>query len=96
MFIVADGMGGHAVGEKASAKAVRDIPLTYLKHVGQEGVGPAIRRAFNEANDAIHAIGKNNPEFKGLGTTGTALFLRPDGAYQVDDDVFVDAEKRER
>ena len=81
VFIVADGMGGHAVGEKASAKAVRDIPLTYLKHVGQEGVAPAIRRAFKEANEAIHAIGQNNPEFKGLGTTGTALFLRPDGAW---------------
>ena len=32
MFIVADGMGGHAVGEKASAKAVQEIPLTYAKH----------------------------------------------------------------
>jgi protein phosphatase len=74
-------MGGHAVGEKASAKAVRDIPLTYLKHVSQEGVVSAIRRAFTEANEAIHAIGQNNPEFKGLGTTGTALFLRPDGAW---------------
>src|SRR6185295_19944601 len=33
LFIVADGMGGHAVGEKASAKAVQEIPLTYVKHV---------------------------------------------------------------
>ncbi len=81
VFIVADGMGGHAVGEKASAKAVRDIPLTYGKHVVSEGVGAAIRRAFREANEAIYTIGKNNPEFKGLGTTATALFLRPDGAW---------------
>ncbi|MFO0851209.1 MAG: protein phosphatase 2C domain-containing protein [Gemmataceae bacterium] len=81
VFIVADGMGGHAVGEKASAKAVRDIPLTYLKHVVQEGVPAAVRRAFTEANQSIHAIGLNNPEFKGLGTTGTALFLRPEGAW---------------
>lgn len=81
VFIVADGMGGHAVGEKASAKAVRDIPLTYQKHVAQDGVGAAIRRAFQEANEAIFAIGKNNPEFKGLGTTATALVLRPEGAW---------------
>jgi serine/threonine protein phosphatase PrpC len=81
VFIVADGMGGHAVGEKASAKAVRDIPLTYHKHVAQEGVAAALRRAFQEANEAIFAIGKNNPEFKGLGTTATALVLRPEGVW---------------
>ncbi len=81
VFVVADGMGGHAVGEKASAKAVRDIPLTYQKHVAGEGTAKAIRRAFEEANAGIFQIGVNNPEFKGLGTTGTALFLRPDGAW---------------
>lgn len=81
VFIVADGMGGHAVGEKASAKAVQDIPLTYLKHVAADGVPAALRRAFREANASIYAIGQNNPEFKGLGTTGTALVLRPEGAW---------------
>ncbi len=81
IFIVADGMGGHAVGEKASAKAIRDIPLTYQKHVPQEGVVPAIRRSFVEANADIFDIGQKNPEFKGLGTTGTALFLRNEGAW---------------
>src|SRR5262245_14881916 len=73
-------MGGHAVGEKASAKAVRDIPLLYRKHV-QEGVVPALRRAFTETNAGIHAIGQDNPEFRGLGTTSTALILRPEGAW---------------
>jgi serine/threonine protein phosphatase PrpC len=81
IFIVADGMGGHAVGEKASAKAVRDIPLTYQKHVPQDGVRPAIRRAFMEANAGIYEIGQRNPEFKGMGTTATGLFLRTDGAW---------------
>lgn len=81
VFIVADGMGGHAVGEKASEKAVRDIPLTYIKHVANDGPAKAIVRAFEEANQTIYQIGQNNPEFKGLGTTGTALFLRPEGAW---------------
>ncbi len=81
VFIVADGMGGHAVGEKASARAASDIPLTFLKHVEAEGVPAAIKRAFEEANESIHQIGVNNPEFKGLGTTGTALILRPEGAW---------------
>lgn len=80
VFVVADGMGGHAVGEKASAKAVRDIPFLYSKHA-RDGIIPAIRRAFQEANAGIYAIGQQNPEFRGLGTTSTALILRPEGAW---------------
>ena len=80
VFVVADGMGGHAVGEKASAKAVRDIPLLYRKHA-QAGVAASLRRAFTETNAGIHAIGQENPEFRGLGTTSTALILRPEGAW---------------
>lgn len=80
IFIVADGMGGHAVGEKASVKAVRDIPHLYQKHV-HEGVITALRRAFAETNAGIHEIGQQNPEFRGMGTTSTALILRPEGAW---------------
>ena len=80
VFVVADGMGGHAVGEKASAKAVRDIPFIYAKHA-RDGVIPAVRRAFQETNAGIYAIGQQNPEFRGLGTTSTALIIRPEGAW---------------
>src|SRR5439155_20203439 len=74
LFVVADGMGGHAVGEKASAKAVRDIPHAYHKYA-QEGPAQALRKAFTEANAGIHAIGEENPEFRGLGTTATAILV---------------------
>jgi len=80
LFIVADGMGGHAVGEKASARAVQEIPLTYVKHV-HDGPPAALRHAFQEANAGINAIGTSNPEFRGLGTTATALVLRDEGAW---------------
>lgn len=80
IFIVADGMGGHAVGEKASVKAVRDIPHLYQKHV-HEGVIAALRRAFAETNTGIHEIGQQNPEFRGMGTTSTTLIVRPEGAW---------------
>ncbi|HLN27651.1 MAG TPA: protein phosphatase 2C domain-containing protein [Gemmataceae bacterium] len=80
IFLVADGMGAHAVGELASELAVSLIPHTYHKYAPQGGV-PALRKAFVEANASIHAKGQQNPEFGGMGTTTTALLLRPEGAW---------------
>ena len=80
VFVVADGMGAHAVGELASELAVGIIPHTYDKHAAQ-GTAAALRKAFVEANTSIHAKGQQNREFEGMGTTATALILRPDGAW---------------
>jgi protein phosphatase len=80
IFLVADGMGAHAVGELASELAVSIIPHTYHKYAPQ-GAIPALRKAFIEANASIHAKGQQNPEFGGMGTTTTALLLRPEGAW---------------
>ncbi len=80
IFLVADGMGAHAVGELASELAVSLIPHTYHKYAPQGGV-PALRKAFVEANASIHAKGQQNPEFGGMGTTTTALLIRPEGAW---------------
>ncbi|HEY7308406.1 MAG TPA: protein phosphatase 2C domain-containing protein [Gemmataceae bacterium] len=80
LFLVADGMGAHAVGEKASEQAAGLIPHTYHKHVPQ-GPAAALRKAFIEANASIHACGQQNREFEGMGTTTTALLIRPEGAW---------------
>lgn len=80
LFLVADGMGAHAVGELASELAAGIIPHTYHKQAAQSGV-PSLRKAFIEANATIHAKGQQNPEFSGMGTTTTALLLRPDGVW---------------
>jgi protein phosphatase len=80
IFLVADGMGGHAVGELASKLAVDIIPHIYNKHA-QEGPVRALRKAFIEANVTIHARGQQNREFEGMGTTATALLLREEGAW---------------
>jgi serine/threonine protein phosphatase PrpC len=80
VFVVADGMGGHAVGELASELAVGIIPHTYHKYA-QDGAITALRKAFLEANASIHARGQQNREFEGMGTTTTALLLRPEGAW---------------
>src|SRR5262245_44863354 len=79
-FMVADGMGGHAVGEKASELASSVVLHTYRKHA-QDGAPAALRKAFMEANATIHACGEQNREFLGMGTTSTALILRPEGAW---------------
>src|SRR4051812_25566201 len=73
-------MGAHAVGEKASEQAAAVIPHIYQKHA-QQGPIAALRRAFVEANATIHACGKQNREFEGMGTTGTSLLLRAEGAW---------------
>jgi protein phosphatase len=80
VFVVADGMGAHAVGELASKMAADAIPHVYSKHL-KEGPVSALRRAFTEANQTIHSRGQQNKEFHGMGTTGTALVLRPEGAW---------------
>jgi len=80
VFLVADGMGGHAVGELASELASSIIPHTYDKY-SSEGPEPALRKAYQEANASIHARGQQNKEFAGMGTTGTTLLLRPEGAW---------------
>jgi protein phosphatase len=80
VFLVADGMGAHAVGELASKMAVDNIPHIYSKHA-REGAEPSLRKAFVEANCTINTRGRQNREFQGMGTTATALVLRPDGAW---------------
>ena len=80
VFLVADGMGAHAVGELASKMAVDGIPHIYSKYA-DDGPLAALRKAFVETNVVIHTRGQQNREFEGMGTTGTALVLRPEGAW---------------
>ena len=79
LFLVADGMGGHAVGELASKIAVDTIPLAYHKHQ-QVPMGRALAIAIEEANTAIHQRGEQNADFRRMGTTCTSLLLTPEGA----------------
>lgn len=80
VFLVADGMGAHAVGELASKLAADSIPHIYSKHA-HEGPIVALRKAFVEANQNIHNRGQANREFEGMGTTATGIVLRPEGAW---------------
>lgn len=79
LFVVADGMGGHAVGELASKLATDTLPQAFLKsRVGD--VVDAMHSALATANRTIHARGSQNRDFQRMGTTCTALALCEQGA----------------
>ena len=79
LFVVADGMGAHAAGELASKLATDVIPQTYHKLLEQPPPD-ALRAAICDANDRIHQRGRANEDFKGMGTTVTALVVLPEVA----------------
>ncbi len=84
IFIVADGMGGHAAGEVASEMAVRLISkeLGSLRGLTDEQAGERLRHAIRTANEAIFERTLSEHDKRGMGTTATALVLLP-GRYLI-------------
>lgn len=80
LFIVADGMGGHAAGEVASGMAVERIrdALGSLKGASPESVMERLLAAIRGANEAIYQRTLTEREKRGMGTTATVLVLIPD------------------
>ncbi len=81
LYAVADGMGGHRAGDRASRIAVQALS-EYLAESADETPEDAVRSAFRAANRGIIDDASGRPERLGMGTTLTALIL-VDGDYVI-------------
>lgn len=91
LFVVADGLGGHAGGEEASALAIDSVETFMLETFkwffqftdkGDDRVLAEFHNALGQANARVLAEAKQRPELHGMGTTLTL-------AYSLNDALFV-------
>jgi PPM family protein phosphatase len=78
LFIVADGMGGHAAGEVASLMAVQTVmqELAELREIDDGGKAAArLSDALRTANRNIHERTLAESDKQGMGTTASVLVL---------------------
>jgi protein phosphatase len=85
--MVADGMGGAAAGEIASAMAVEEV-IAQMQRLWVEGVdrspsafARALKQAAKAANTRINTYAAQHPEHRGMGTTATITGLLQDTLY---------------
>jgi PPM family protein phosphatase len=90
LFVVADGMGGMAAGEQASALAVGSVESFVLetfkwfsqcKSDHQDHVWQAFQNALGQAHDRVRFEASEHPEWKGMATTLTLAFSHNDELF---------------
>ncbi len=83
IFVVADGMGGHAAGEIASEMAVQLISrdLGSFKGLSTDDAAARMTRAIKAANAAIFERTLSEHDKRGMGTTCTCLVLHAHNRY---------------
>ncbi|MEX2328511.1 MAG: Stp1/IreP family PP2C-type Ser/Thr phosphatase [Nitriliruptoraceae bacterium] len=76
VFAVADGMGGHVAGEVAASAALEPIRALDGRVFPDGGAAlDALRAAVVEANVAVTSMAADEPSYRGMGTTLTAVLL---------------------
>lgn len=93
LYVVADGMGGHAAGEIASSLAVKTVYDVYIEGddpeatiadvsgMGDEMVFERLRYAVNRASQSIQNMAQRQPGCRGMGTTIVILAIDDRNAY---------------
>src|SRR3712207_3454819 len=77
LFVVADGMGGHAAGEVASEMAVQILQreLADIDDLDAPSANERVMSALKRANKAIHDRTIAEVDKQGMGTTASVLLL---------------------
>lgn len=73
LFVVADGMGGHAGGDVASALAIQSIAHVDRRFDSAADAAEALRSALLEANHELAETVFEHPELAGMGTTVSSI-----------------------
>lgn len=84
LFAVADGMGGHRAGEKASRMAVerlRESLVPPRRNAGRDEVLDRLQRAMLITGAAIFDAAQSDPDLTGMGTTLTSVLFHGMRAY---------------
>lgn len=82
VFLVCDGMGGHAAGQIASELAAKTFLDVYYEHPGAEPTD-AMLAGVLAANRFVVSVGAAIPARRGMGTTLTGLILIQDQGFLV-------------
>jgi serine/threonine protein phosphatase PrpC len=94
LYVVADGMGGHAGGGTASRIAVetidkelrrsrdgRENPFVSTPNLQDSLIPEALRSAVEKACLAIYTAAQDDPRLSGMGTTVISLVVKDDQAF---------------
>ena len=76
LYFVADGMGGHAGGDIASAIASQRIALTDARYDSIDEAIETIKGGILEANSMLAATVAEHPELEGMGTTFSGILVQ--------------------
>lgn len=85
-FIVADGMGGHSLGDVASKIATECVEMEILKalnenQLNKENMPMFFQMLFSQANEHVLRVANEHPNHSGMGTTLTVLLFFQGDAY---------------